>query len=267
VRSHRHVGSRWKYSRHNKSDASPSRGPYKHLTCTDGSTFSSKAVILASGVTWRTLPADGAERLTGRGVYYGAATIVPGECADEDVYITGAGNSAGQAALALADQGARVTLVARCRDLREKMSQYLVDRLLGREQRGEGIRIWCDREVVACHGDEALAALTIRTRGDDSDVRVDARTLFVFIGAVPHTEWLDGVVARDRYGFVLTGTDLQAADLVDWPLDRPPSLLETSVPGIFAAGDVRHESIKRVASAVGEGSVSVHFVHRYLASL
>jgi thioredoxin reductase (NADPH) len=241
--------------------------PYKHLACADGPTLSCKALLIASGVSWRKLVAPGADRLSGRGVYYGAVTIEPRECAGESIFVVGAGNSAGQAASYLAEHGAQVTMLVRGRSLGEKMSQYLVDRLEARERNGDGIRIRYGTEVAACAGDEHLDTLTLVDGDTGASEEVAARFLFVFIGAAPNTAWLGPVVARDRHGFVLTGPDLTTDHLLAWPLTRNPYLLEASVPGIFAAGDVRHESVKRVASAVGEGSVTVHFVHRYLASL
>lgn len=241
--------------------------PYKHLSCADGAQISAKALLLASGVAWRRLSAPGADRLSGRGVYYGAVTVDARDCAGEDIYVVGAGNSAGQAASFLAENGARVTMLVRGRSLGEKMSQYLVDRLEARERDGRGIRICCGTEVAACDGHQHLERLTIVDRTTGATEEVPARYLFVFIGAEPNTGWLGSLVARDAHGFILTGPDLTQEALLGWPLARAPFLLEASVPGIFAAGDVRHESIKRVASAVGEGSVTVHFVHRYLASI
>jgi thioredoxin reductase (NADPH) len=237
-------------------------GPYKVLTCGDRTTINCKSLLLAMGVAWRKLPAEGAERLTGRGIYYGAVTVDPGECDKEEVYVVGAGNSAGQAACYLADRGASVTMVVRGASLADKMSQYLVKRI----QEHSAIRVRANSEVVECLGAEQLEALRIVDRQTGDLAHVPARYLFVFIGAAPNTDWLGDLVARDRYGFILTGPDLREEHLRDWPLTRAPYLLESSVPGIFAAGDVRYESIKRVASAVGEGSVAVHFVHRHLAS-
>jgi thioredoxin reductase (NADPH) len=238
-------------------------GPYKTLTCGDSTTINCKALLLATGVAWRKLPAEGAEQLTGRGIYYGAVTIDPGECEGEEIYVVGAGNSAGQAASYLAEHRATVTMVVRGASLGDKMSQYLVTRI----EANERIRVRCNAEVTRCEGSEQLDALTVVDRLTGAEERVPARYLFVFIGAAPNTDWLGDLVARDKNGFILTGPDLGEAHLKHWPLARAPYLLESSVPGIFAAGDVRHESIKRVASAVGEGSVAVHFVHRHLASL
>jgi thioredoxin reductase (NADPH) len=238
-------------------------GPYKVLKCVDGTEISAKALMLTTGVYWRHLPAEDAEALTGRGIYYGAATTEAIYTVDEDVYIVGAGNSAGQAAMHFAENGAaRVIMVVRGASLVEKMSQYLVDRLTQHPK----IVIRLDSEVTKVCGHEHLDGIRIRNRATNETDEVPTKFLFVFIGAEPNTGWLKGLVARDPLGFVLTGPDLTPEDLKDWPLQRQPYLLEASVPGVFAAGDVRHESIKRVASAVGEGSVAVHFVHRYLAA-
>ncbi len=237
-------------------------GPYKLLRCADGTEISAKALMLATGVSWRRLPAKGAEDLTGRGIYYGSATTEALYTPGEDVYIVGAGNSAGQAAMYFAEHAARVIMVVRGASLGEKMSQYLVTRL----ENLPNVVLRLNSEVIACSGAEHLEGLTIRNRATNQTEDVDAKFLFAFIGAEPNTRWLDGLVARDEYGFVLTGPDLKPEHLEKWPLQRQPFLLEANVPGVFAAGDVRHESIKRVASAVGEGSVAVHFVHRYLAA-
>jgi thioredoxin reductase (NADPH) len=238
-------------------------GPYKVLKCGgDGLEISAKALMLATGVTWRKLPAPGADAFEGRGIYYGSAMTEAVYMQDEDVYIVGAGNSAGQAAVYFSEHSARVIMLVRGASLAEKMSQYLVDRL----ERLPNVEIRVNSEVVRCAGNEHLDCITIRDRQTGATADAKTRCLFVFIGADPNTRWLDGAVAKDSLGFILTGSDIKGDDLKDWPIQREPYLLEASVPGVFAAGDVRHESIKRVASAVGEGSVAVHFVHRYLAS-
>jgi thioredoxin reductase (NADPH) len=240
-------------------------GPYKVIRCGDGVEISAKALMLATGVTWRKLPAPGADKLEGRGIYYGAAMTEALYMEDEDVYIVGAGNSAGQAAMYFSEHARRVIMVVRGSSLGEKMSQYLVDRLESLEKVGKMV-IRLNSEVVECKGEEHLDSLVIRDRKTQATEEMKTRCLFVFIGADPNTAWLDGTIARDQYGFILTGTDLKDESVKDWPLPRDPYLLEASVPGVFAAGDVRHDSVKRVASAVGEGSVAVHFVHRYLAA-
>jgi thioredoxin reductase (NADPH) len=237
-------------------------GPYKILELADDSELSCHALMLANGVDWRTLEVPGAEALTGRGVYYGAAMSEAMNCTDEHVYVVGGGNSAGQAALYFADYAARVTVMIRGDDLGAKMSRYLVDRIYEHET----IDVQTGTEVNACHGDDRLERLTLSTPAGLEEV--DAHLLFIFIGAAPRTDWLGDHVARDTRGFIRTGPDLDPkADLVDWPLEREPFLLEASVPGVFCAGDVRHQSVKRVASAVGEGSVAVQFIHRHLATL
>jgi len=238
-------------------------GPYRHLALADGSEIACHVLMLAMGVAWNLLPAPGAEALSGRGVYYGAAMTEAMGCRGEDVYLVGAGNSAGQAALYLAEQARRVVMLVRGDSLGARMSQYLVRRL----EATANVEVRLGASVSACRGDGHLEGITIRDEGTGRTEDVPARYLFVFIGAAPRTEWLKGAVALDPRGFVLTGPDLAAGDLAGWPFERAPYLLEASVPGVFAAGDVRHESIKRVASAVGEGSVAVHFVHRYLAAL
>ena len=236
-------------------------GPYKILEFTDGVELACHALMLSTGVDWRKLPADGADRLEGRGVYYGAAMTEAQRCAGERVLVVGAGNSAGQAALHFAEYADRVTVLVRSGSLGKSMSQYLVDRI----EAHEAIDVRLGAEVTACHGDSRLESVTLNTEGEAEDV--ETHYLFVFIGARPHTDWLGSLLARDDLGFIRTGPDLTEADLRDWPLDRAPFLLEASVPGVFVAGDVRHESVKRVASAVGEGSVAVAFMHRHLATL
>ncbi len=238
-------------------------GPYRHLSFADGTTIACHVLMLGMGVSWKLLTAPGAEALTGRGVFYGAAMTEAMSCKDDDVYVVGAGNSAGQAALYFSQYARRVVMLVRGESLEAKMSQYLVDRL--RATRSVAVRL--NAEITACRGTEHLEGITLADRKAGTSEEVPARFVFVFIGAAPRTDWLKGTVALDRQGFVLTGPDLGATDLAGWPFERQPYLLEASVPGIFAAGDVRHESVKRVASAVGEGSVAVHFMHRYRASL
>ncbi len=228
----------------------------------DGSSIASHAVVLATGVTYRRLAAPGLAELTGRGVYYGSAATEAPACAGEEVYIVGGANSAGQAAVHFAGYARRVYLVIRGPDLHRSMSQYLIEQL----ERIGSIEVLPYAEVVAGSGEEHLQQLTVRDVRSGDERSIDASWLFVFIGAQPRTDWLDGVIARDPRGFIRTGPDL----LVEgrrppgwWPA-RDPYLLESSVPGVFAAGDVRAESVKRVASAVGEGAMAVSLVHRYL---
>ena len=225
--------------------------------------------MLTTGLMWQRLPARCSEQFEGRGIYYGAATTEALNCRDQEVYVVGAGNSAGQAAMHLAQYARKVVLVVRGRSLGEKMSHYLVDRIERTDdETGRKIEVRYETEVVSCRGGDHLEGVTLADKRTGETTDVDTGFLFVFIGAAPRTAWLGDLVARDERGFILTGPDLDAGQhLREWPLDRAPYLLEASVPGIFAAGDVRHESVKRVASAVGEGSVAIHFIHRYLASL
>ena len=237
-------------------------GPARTVRFADGTAVDAHAVILATGVAYRQLAAPGLDELTGRGVFYGSALTEAASCAEQDVYIVGGANSAGQAAVYLARGAKSVTIVVRGPSLRKSMSHYLVEQI----ERVPNIRVRTCTEVAKAHGDDHLEWLTLRDSETGDTEVVDAQWLFVFIGAAPLTGWLDGVVHRDGRGFVLAGPDLAAAgeQLVGWPLDRAPYHLETSVPGIFVAGDVRAESAKRVASAVGEGAMAVMLVHRYL---
>jgi thioredoxin reductase (NADPH) len=247
--------------------------PFKYLNVSgpehDAREIACKALMLTTGLMWQRLPAECAEQFEGRGIYYGAATTEALNCRDQIAFVVGAGNSAGQAAIHLAQYAKRVVMVVRGANLAEKMSRYLVDRIERRDDEfGRRIEVLYDTEVAGCRGRDHLEGMTLVNRSTGEKTDVDTAFLFVFIGAVPRTTWLGSLVARDGRGFILTGPDLDRdAHLKEWPLPRSPYLLEASVPGIFAAGDVRHESIKRVASAVGEGSVAVHFIHRYLASL
>jgi len=237
--------------------------PYKFLELTGGACLSCHALVVATGVSYRKLGLPGLDALTGAGVYYGSSMSEAMSCKDEHVHIVGAGNSAGQAAMYLSRYAASVTLLVRGERLEAKMSQYLVDQL----RQTENVRVMLETEVGEVHGETHLEALTLRCRNER--VRVPSSGLFIFIGASPRTNWLDGLVKRDRYGFLYTGTDLKAEGKLPptWNLERPPHLLETNVPGVFAAGDVRAGSVKRVASAVGEGSIAVQFVHQYLAEV
>jgi thioredoxin reductase (NADPH) len=231
----------------------------------DGSAIDAHAVILATGVTYRQLTAPGVADLTGRGVYYGSALTEASGCAGEDIYIVGGANSAGQAAVYLSRGCKSVNVLVRGQSLTSSMSHYLVEQV----QAIPSIHVHTCTEVVAAHGGDHLEQLTLRDSNTGQERTVPAQWLFVFIGAAPLTEWLDGVVRRDDHGFILTGPDLlcEGQPPREWPLDRPPYHLEASVPGVFVAGDVRSESAKRVASAVGEGAMSVMLVHRYLEQL
>jgi thioredoxin reductase (NADPH) len=232
----------------------------------DGGSIDARAVILATGVSYRELEADGCngrkgeqQNFTGRGVYYGAANYVATECKDQKVYVVGGANSAGQAAMNLSRQADKVTLVVRGPSLAASMSYYLIQQI----EATPNIEVLTCTEVGRAVGGDNLQRLELVNRQTGEKQEVDCVGLFIFIGALPYTDWLDGVVARDERGFVLSGPDLKNNS--GWPLDRPPHHLETSVPGVFVAGDVRAESGKRVAAAVGEGSMAVMLVHRYLA--
>jgi thioredoxin reductase (NADPH) len=235
-------------------------GSYRVVTLSDGTEISCGVLLVTTGVDYQRLDVPGADSLTGAGIYYGAAMTEALSCRDEEVYLIGGGNSAGQAAMYFARYARQVTLLCRGADLRQSMSHYLIHQI-GREQ---NIRILTDTCVTAVRGGERLEEITIRT--GESEETLPATSLFVFIGAAPRTEWLGDTVLRDEHGFVLTGPDLPRRNgrPRGWPLAREPYLLETSVPGVFAAGDVRHQSVKRVASAVGEGSIAVQFTHRFL---
>ncbi|HTR90917.1 MAG TPA: FAD-dependent oxidoreductase [Trebonia sp.] len=237
-------------------------GPAKTVRLSDGTTIDAKAVILATGVAYRQLPAPGCTEMTGAGVYYGAALTEAEGCKDRDVYVVGGANSAGQSAVYLSKFAKSVTMLVRAPSLEASMSYYLIQQIASIPN----ISVRACTEVTEVHGDGHLESLTLRDMAAGTTEIVDAGQLFIFIGAAPGTGWLDGVVARDDHGFVLAGPDF-SLDETGWPLDRPPYHLETSVPGVFVAGDVRAESAKRVASAVGEGAMAVMFVHRYLETL
>jgi thioredoxin reductase (NADPH) len=232
----------------------------------DGSSVATHAVVLATGVSWTRLPARGAAELAGRGVYYGAVAHEAADCAGEDVYVVGAANSAGQAALHFARYARRVVLLARGPDIRRSMSEYLVARI----QASPVIEVRTCTQVQAVEGDERVERLVLADAVTGRTETVPASRLFVFIGASPLTDWLGEAFVRDVRGFLQTGPALLDADgrpPAGWPLPRAPYHLECSVPGVFVAGDVRAESVKRVASAVGEGAMAVTLVHRYLEAI
>jgi thioredoxin reductase (NADPH) len=239
------------------------RGSARVVRFGDGSEIAAHAVVLATGVSYRSLDAPGVAELTGRGVFYGsAATEAPG-CSGENVYIVGGANSAGQAAVFFSRHAATVSVLVRGPSLEASMSAYLIKQL----DAIDNVMVRTGTEVAEACGDGHLERLVLADRTSGEKRTVDAGSMFVFIGAAPRTEWLDGVVERDLRGFVRTGPDLVVGGRrpSGWSLDRDPYHLESSVPGVFVAGDVRAESVKRVASAVGEGAMAVTLVHRYLA--
>jgi thioredoxin reductase (NADPH) len=236
-------------------------GQYRFIQLADGREVSSHVVLLATGVQYRKLQIPGADRLAGRGVYYGAALVEAVSCKGEEVFVVGGANSAGQAALHFAKYACKVTMLIRGEGLSATMSKYLIDEIA----RTSNIVLEPRTQVVEALGEERLEAL--RLTSPQGEVEVPGTSLFVFIGAAPRTEWLPAAVLRDENGFILAGPDLRIGGKMPetWHEQREPFLLESSVPGVFVAGDVRHGSVKRVASAVGEGSIAVQFAHQYLA--
>ena len=228
----------------------------------DGSQIAAHCVILATGVSYRQLEAPGLAKLTGCGVYYGSALTEAESCRGQHVYIVGGANSAGQAAMYLARHAKSVTILVRGPSLAASMSYYLIQQV----EQESNITVRTNTVVEAAHGSDHLQQLTLRDTATGQTELVDAQWMFVFIGAAPLTDWLDGTVMRDAHGFLKTGPDLSddGSPPTGWELDRPPYHLETNVPGVFVAGDARAESAKRVASAVGEGAMAVMLVHRYL---
>jgi thioredoxin reductase (NADPH) len=230
----------------------------RQLYLDGGDVLRARTIILACGVSWRRLSIEGFERLAGKGISYGAARSEAASTHGQDIHIIGAGNSAGQAALFFSTHARSVTIICRADNLEKSMSRYLVDQLAGRAN----IRTLYRSEVAAVHGDVSLQALEVRDCATSETSRLESGGLFVFIGADAETGWLPPEIALDHLGYVLTGSEMRAAGR--WTLDRDPYLLETSVPGIFACGDVRFGPVKRVAAAVGEGSMAIAFVHQYL---
>jgi thioredoxin reductase (NADPH) len=230
----------------------------RHVHLDGGDLLRAQTIILACGVAWRQLSVPGFDRLAGKGISYGAARSEAANTHGLDVHIVGAGNSAGQAAMFFSNHARSVTILCRRESLEKSMSRYLFDQLSARSN----IRAITNTEVVAAHGDDSLEAIDVRNSATNETTRLESGGLFLFIGADAETAWLPPEIALDRHGYVLTGPDVAAAGR--WELDRDPYLLETSIPGIFACGDVRSSPVKRVAAAVGEGSMAVAFVREYL---
>ncbi len=240
------------------------RGPVRAVLLGGSGEIEARSVVVATGVSYRRLDASGVDELTGRGVYYGADAGDAAQCRGDDVYVVGAANSAGQAALNISHYAKRVVMLVRAATLGATMSSYLVERITSTPN----IEVRHRTEVVGAAGAGHLESLTLADREHGVTEEVPAGWLFAFIGASPRTDWLGADVVRDAHGFVVTGHDLLGPSYdARWTLSRPPYTLETSVPGVFAAGDVRLDSMKRVASAVGEGAMSVYLVHRYLATV
>ncbi|HMG31873.1 MAG TPA: FAD-dependent oxidoreductase [Jiangellaceae bacterium] len=241
------------------------RGPARVVVFDDGSEIAAHTVVLATGVTYRLLDAAGLADLTGRGVFYGAAAFEAPACADHDVYLVGGANSAGQAAVYISRYARSVTLLVRGERIEQSMSHYLIEELAALPN----VQIRTCAQVIDGGGDKHLEWIEVLDSTAGTKERMATEFLFVFIGAAPRTDWLDGVVRRDERGFVLAGPDLlvESTRPPGWDAERDPWHLETSVPGVFVAGDVRADSVKRVASAVGEGAMAVTLVHRYLEKL
>ena len=237
----------------------------KFVTLSDGTEIGAKAMLIATGVAYRKLNVPGMERVYGAGVYYGAAMTEAVACRNEDVYIVGGANSAGQAAVFFAQYAKRVVMLVRGNSL--ETGDVAIPS--GADPRDEQHRSGVEPAVVEVFGEEHLEAISIHCATSGETNKVAANSLFIFIGAMPGTEWLAGVPERDEKGFLLSGPDLMrdGKPPKSWPLERDPWLLESSVPGIFVAGDVRYRSVKRVASGVGEGANAVQFVHQYLSAV
>lgn len=237
-------------------------GEYRVVKLSNGQELAAHSVVIAAGVQWRRLQIPGMERLTGAGVYYGAATTEAASCRDEDVYIVGGANSAGQAAVHFSEVARSVTMIVRGDALSKSMSHYLVQRI----ETIPNIKVMPNAEVESVCGGDHLEEIHVRRHAHGIVDKLPASALFVFIGAEPHTEWLDGTVLRDSKGFLVTGANILANGRrpASWKLDRDPYLLETSVPGVFAVGDVRDGAVRRVANSVGEGSIVLYFVRQYM---
>ncbi len=240
-------------------------GPYRILKLGNGSELSCHAALIATGVQWRRLEVPGIDRLQGAGIYYGGGTQEAMSYKGETVYVVGGANSAGQAALNFAQFAEKVVMLVRGDSLAATMSRYLIDQI----EKTPSIQLWCHGEVIEVYGETHLEEISVQCTDTNSVERVPASAMFIYIGALPRTDWLGKTVVRDDRGFVMAGPDLlkDGKRPPGWNLDRAPFLLESSVPGVFVVGDVRHGSIKRVASAVGEGAIAVQFIHRYMAKV
>jgi thioredoxin reductase (NADPH) len=240
-------------------------GSYRIIKLADGNELSCHTLMIATGVQWRRLDAPGVDKLQGAGIYYGGGATEALSCKDETVYIVGGANSAGQAAMNFAHYAKKVFMLVRGSSLAATMSQYLIDQI----KETPNIEIWAHASIAEVHGDLRLEEISVLCSDTNKVERVKANSMFIFIGALPRTDWLGELVERDERGFILTGPDLifDGKRPKGWTLDRDPFLLETNIPGIFAVGDVRHGSVKRVASGVGEGSVAVQFIHQYLSKV
>ena len=240
-------------------------GPYRFLKLADGAELSCHALLVATGVQWRKLDAPGVERLIGAGIYYGAAMTEAMSAKDEDVFVIGGANSAGQAAMYFSRYARRVVMLVRGSSLAASMSQYLINQL----KETPNVQIEFNSSLLEAHGEDHLESISVLCSATNEVNTVPANSLFIMIGAAPNTNWLGDVIERDERGFIYSGRDLlrDGKRPKGWLLDRDPGLLETNIPGIFVVGDVRHGSVKRVASGVGEGSVAISFVHQYLSKV
>ncbi len=240
-------------------------GPYRFVKLADGAEISCNALLLAMGVQWRTLDVPGMDRLQGAGVYYGGGTSEAIACRGETVYIIGGANSAGQAAMHFSKFAEKVIMLVRSKSLASTMSHYLIEQI----EKTPNIQVWTQSSVVEVQGETRLTGITVLCESTRTREQLPASSLFIFIGAQPRTQWLGDLIERDERGFILSGPDLlrDGKRPASWTLDRDPGLLETNIPGIFVVGDVRHGSVKRVASGVGEGAVVVQFMHQYLAKV
>ena len=237
-------------------------GEYKIVKLSNGQELAAHSVVIAAGVQWRRLDVPGMDRLAGAGVYYGAAITEASSCRDEDIYIVGGANSAGQAAVHFSEVARSVRMIVRGDSLSKSMSHYLVERI----KTIPNISVIPNSEVVAVDGEERLSTISVRHHDTGTTEQLPAAALFIFIGAEPHTDWLEGIVMRDANGFLATGANVlkNGKRPVGWNMDRDPYLLETSIPGVFAVGDVRDSAVRRVANSVGEGSIVLFFVRQYM---